>query len=191
MKIGYARVSTKDQNLDLQIIALKKAGCDKIYMEKISAGKERKAFNRMMKKLKPNDTLVIWKLDRLGRSLSQLVSILEYFRKHNIGLHSIRDNIDMNTSIGKFQYAIIAAMAELERDITKERTYAGLEAAKARGVRLGRRKGLSESAKQKAIKCKKMYLSNIPIKTIQIELNICKSTLYSYLKYQNVELRRG
>lgn len=190
MKIGYARVSTKDQNLDLQITALKKAGCDRIYMEKISAGKERKAFNQMMKKLKPSDILVVWKLDRLGRSLSQLVSILEYFRTHNIGLHSIRDNIDMNTSIGKFQYAIIAAMAELERDITKERTYAGLEAARARGVRLGRKKGLSKASTEKAIKCKKMYLADKPIQFIQDELKISRSTLYSYLKRFNVELRR-
>lgn len=111
-------------------------------------------------------------------------------RSNQIGLISIRDNIDMNSSIGKFQYAIIAAMAELERDITKERTYAGLEAAKARGVTLGRKKGLSKKAEQKTRVCKTMYLNNKPVSEILFELSISKATLYNYLKYHNVPLRR-
>lgn len=189
MKIGYARVSTKDQNLDMQIDELKKAGCEKIYKDfGISGSKaSRPELDEMLKNIRSGDTVVIWKLDRLGRSLKDLVTLVERFNKEHIGLQSLHDPIDTTTSHGKLIFNIFASLSEFERDIIRERTRAGLESARARGRIGGRPKGLSAEAKKKSIIAKTLYESQQhPIQDICNELNISKKTLYTYLRHQNV-----
>ena len=123
MKIGYARISTKDQNLDLQLDELKKSGCEKIYQDfGVSGSKSnRPELDNMIKNLHSGDVVVIWKLDRLGRSLKDLVSLVEVFNSKNIGLQSLHDNIDTTTSHGKLIFNIFASLAEFEKDVIRER----------------------------------------------------------------------
>lgn len=134
MKVGYARVSTKDQTLDLQLDALKKAGCAKIYTETVSGAKaERPALTKLLDAVRAGDVLVIWKLDRLGRSLKNLIDIVNELLQRKVGLKSLNDPIDTTTSHGRLTFNLFAALAEFERDIIRERTNAGLMAARARG----------------------------------------------------------
>ena len=134
MLIGYARVSTHEQNLDLQIDALKVVGCEKIFTDKISTLKaERKGLQEALDFLRPGDVLVVWKLDRLGRTLKQLIELIAMFNQKGIGFKSLKETIDTTTSTGKLVFHIFAALAEFERDIIRERTNAGLQAARARG----------------------------------------------------------
>ncbi|EAR7150482.1 recombinase family protein [Salmonella enterica] len=143
-KIGYIRVSTNDQNTDLQRDALIRAECEQIFDDKISGAKsKRPGLNRMMKALKSGDTVVVWKLDRLGRSLIHLVDLLGYFRANNIEFISITEGIKISTSIGRFAYTMLSAAAEMERENIIERTRAGLDAARAQGRIGGRRPALS------------------------------------------------
>ena len=137
MKIGYARVSTQDQNLDLQLDALKKADCEKVFTDKVSgAKKQRPGLDQMIRELRKGDVIVVWKLDRLGRSLKHLVELVEQLMEMGVGLQSLNDPIDTTTAQGKLIFNIFASLAEFERNIISERTKAGLEAARARG-RLG------------------------------------------------------
>ncbi len=139
MFIGYARVSTHEQNLDMQLDALKAAGCEKIFKDKISTLKEeRQGLLEALDFLRPGDVLVVWKLDRLGRTLKQLIELVAMFNQKGIGFKSLKETINTTTSTGKLVFHIFAALAEFERDIIHERTRAGLEAARARG-RLGGR----------------------------------------------------
>ena len=139
MKIGYARVSTPDQKLHLQIDALRAQGCDKIFKEKKSGSlRNRAALKRAMLVLKPGDTLVVWKLDRLGRSLEHLIDILKELNARNIHFHSITDGIDTSTAMGVLVFHILAAIAEFSNSTTSERTEAGMAAAKRRGKAMGR-----------------------------------------------------
>lgn len=189
--IGYARVSTKEQNLDLQINALTKAGCTIIYSEKASSTKERKELEKALSYLREGDIFIVWKLDRLARSLKELVLLVSSFGERGIEFRSISDNIDTTSSLGKCQLGIFASMAQYERDIIRERTMAGLEAAKLKGKRGGRPKGISEEGQKKAKLAKILYEDvTISIDDICRTIGIGRATLYRYLKQQGVELRK-
>ena len=128
MRIGYARVSTDDQNLDLQNDALREAGCERIFQDKVSGAKgDRPGLNRTYEELRRGDVLVVWRLDRLGRSLKELIAHAEMLAERQIGLRSITEAIDTTTSGGKLVFHIFAALAEFERNLIRERTKAGLE----------------------------------------------------------------
>src|SRR5215472_2665902 len=132
MKIGYARVSTKDQTVALQVDALKKAGCSKVYTEVMSGARsDRPILAKLLEHLRPGDILVIWKLDRLGRSLQHLVDLVNDLMARKVGLKSLNDPIDTTTSHGRLTFNLFASLAEFERDVIRERTQAGLSAARA------------------------------------------------------------
>lgn len=152
MKIGYARVSTDEQNLDLQIDALKAAGCEKIFQDHGISGAvvEREGLSQAISACSTGDTLVVWKLDRLGRSLGFLCGLIERFGKQGAGFQSLTDGIDTTTSGGKLVFHIMGALAEFERSLISERTKAGMKAAKKRGKRLGRPPALSDSQQKHA-----------------------------------------
>lgn len=151
MKIGYARVSSDDQNLDLQRDALKAAGCERIYEEKESGGKvDRVELLRLVEALRSGDTVVVWRLDRLGRSLKHLIETVESFESMGVGFQSVTEAIDTTTSGGKLVFHIFAALAEFERTLIRERTRAGLKAARARGRQGGRPKVLSDEQRKMA-----------------------------------------
>lgn len=190
MNIGYARVSTKDQNLDLQKDALTKATCDKIYYETASGAKsERPVLKQVLSDLRPNDVLVVWKLDRLGRSLKHLVEIVNELIERNIGLKSLNDPIDTTTSQGRLVFNIFSSLAEFERDLIRERTNAGLNAARARGKVGGRPKGLSKEAESTAYAAAALYKEgNLSVCQICEKLSISKRTLYAYLKLRGVSV---
>ena len=141
MKLGYARVSTRDQNLNLQVDALKRAGCERIYQDVASGSKtERPALDEMLGQLRRGDVLVIWKLDRMGRSLAHLVELVGDLVTRKVGLVSLNDPIDTTSAQGRFVFNLFASLAEFERELIRERTQAGLSAARARGrVEDGRR----------------------------------------------------
>ncbi|VVE82968.1 recombinase family protein [Pandoraea sputorum] len=145
MMIGYARVSTEDQNLDLQIQALKRLGCDKVFTDHGVSGSatSRPGLERAMTRLKPGDKLVVWRLDRLGRSLAHLVRLLESLGRRDILFQSLTEHIDTSSSGGRLVFHMMAALAEFERSLISERTRAGMAAARANGKHLGRRPLLS------------------------------------------------
>ncbi len=190
MKIGYARVSTKDQNLELQIDALKKAGCEKIYQDIASGAKtERPELNNMIDNLRSGDVLVIWKLDRLGRSLNHLIGLVNSLIEKKIGLQSLNDPIDTTTPQGRLSFNLFASLAEFERDLIRERTNAGLSAARARGRMGGRPKGLPKKAEATACAAETLYKEGVlTVDEIAKKLGIAKSTLYSYLRHRGVTL---
>lgn len=191
MKIGYARVSTKDQNLSMQMDALKKEGCQLIFKEKVSGSKaERIELAKMMGQIRKGDVVIIWKLDRLGRSLRHLVELASELLDKGAGLKSLNDPIDTTTPQGRLIFNIFASLAEFERDIIRERTRAGLEAARARGRKGGRPKGLSLEAQKTAMAAEALYNERkLSVKEISDRLNISKSTLYSYLRYRKTQER--
>lgn len=176
--VGYARISTDDQTLSLQRDALKAAGCHKIFEDRISGSKsERPGLTAALDYLRPGDSLVVWRLDRLGRSVLHLVSLSQRLRDLDVNLVSVREHIDTNTPIGKYFFTTMAALAEFERDLIRERTRAGLDAARARGRR-GGRKALSRET-QAAIKAL-MRDPNISPTDIAAQLQIHRSTVYRY-----------
>jgi len=193
MKFGYARISTKDQNADLQHDALKQAGAERIFTEVISGAKtERPVLAEMLTQLRAGDVLIIWKLDRLGRSLRHLVELVNDLLGRGIGLQSIHDPIDTTTPHGRLIFNIFASLAEFERDIIRERTQAGLNAARARGRQGGRPKGLSEHAEQTACAAETLYReAKLSVQQIADKLHISKSTLYSYLRHRGVRIGPG
>jgi len=180
MLIGYARVSTHEQNLDLQLDALKAVGCSKIFTDKISTLKEeRKGLQEALDYVRPGDVLVVWKLDRLGRTLKQLIELVALLNKKGIGFKSLKETIDTTTSTGKLVFHIFAALAEFERDIIHERTRAGLDAARARGRSGGAPKSLSP---QQVQALKKLYESKtMPVSQICSMFHIGRTTLYRYV----------
>ena len=188
MKIGYARVSTKDQSLNLQKDALKKPGCKKIYNEHISgASADRPKLNDLIKQIRKGDVIIVWKLDRLGRSLRDLVYLVSRFQELGVGFKSLHDNIDTTTPTGKLTFHLFAALAEFERDIISSRTKAGLQAARARGRKGGRPKGLSKKAQDKARLAESLYKEKErSIGEICDHLHISKPTLYRYLRSRGV-----
>jgi len=190
MKYGYARVSTKDQNLDLQMDALKKSGCEKYFMDVASGAKaDRPELQKMLNEVRKDDVVVIWKLDRLGRSLKHLVELVETLSTKSVGLKSLNDPVDTTTPQGKLTFNIFASLAEFERDIISERTKAGLNAARARGRKGGRPKGLSKEAQSKACAAETLYNERkLSVQQICEQLNISKATIYSYLRYRGVQI---
>ena len=181
MLIGYARVSTTDQTLDLQRDALTKAGCTKIFTDTASGAlSERKGLLEALDYVRPGDTLVVWRLDRLGRSLKDLITRITELNDRTIGFKSLTENIDTTTSGGKLIFHIFGALAEFERDIIKERTTAGLEAARARGKRGGRPKALSPERIKLA---GKLYVdTSTSVAEICKMLGISRHTLQRYVK---------
>ncbi len=190
MKIGYARVSTQEQDLALQLDALNEAGCEQTYQEKITgANKDRPQLQKLLEQLREGDTVVIWKLDRLARSLKDLVDLVGQIQEKGASFQSLNDQIDTTTAHGKFTFHIFAALAEFERDIIRERTNAGLAAARARGRKGGRPEGLSKKAQHAAIIAEQLYLERkLSIKEICQQLSISKATLYNYLRHQGAEI---
>ena len=180
MIIGYARVSTEDQNLDLQFDALKEAGCKKILQDKISGVKEdRDGLLQVLDIVRPSDTLVVWKLDRLGRSLQHLISVVDDLKEKDIFFRSLKENLDTSSSKGKLIFHIFGALAEFERDIIRERTMAGLAAARARG-RVGGRPKIMDEGKVKLARTLMADNSRCVGEVCEI-LGVSKATLYRYL----------
>jgi DNA invertase Pin-like site-specific DNA recombinase len=188
MQIGYARVSTLEQELALQLDALQRAGCEQIYKEKLTgANTARPELQKMLGQLRASDVVVVWKLDRLARSLKDLVELVNIIQDKGAALYSLNDQIDTSTPTGKFTFHIFAALAEFEREITRERTKAGLASARARGRVGGRPKGLSRKAQHTAIIAEKLYKEGqLSVKDICEQLSISRATLYKYLAHQGV-----
>src|SRR3954464_7335141 len=177
MLIGYARVSTIEQTLDLQRDALKGAGCEKLYTDTASGAKaERKGLEQALATARAGDTLAVWRLDRLGRSLPHLIETVTNLEKEGIGFKSLTENIDTTTSSGKLIFHIFGALAEFERNIIRERTQAGLQAARAKGRLGGRPKSLTG---KKTAMAQALYNDkNNTIDEICKTLNISRATLY-------------
>ncbi len=180
MKIGYARVSTTDQNVALQVDALQQAGCEKIITDQISGSVAlRPGLTKVRELLRSGDTLVVWRLDRLGRSLKDLIAWTNYLDEQGVGLVSLQEVINTTTSTGKLVFHIFGALAEFERNLIRERTMAGLSAARARGRQGGRPKALSVEKRQLL---RKLYEDeNYSVKAICQMLGISKPTMYKYL----------
>lgn len=180
-KVGYARVSTLDQNLDAQIDALTKAGCKRIFQDKASAVKEnRPGLQEALNYLRKGDILVVWKLDRLGRSLINLIEIIRAFNEKGVGFQSLQENIDTSTSSGKLIFHIFSSLAEFERDLIRDRTKASLMAARARG-RVGGRPKLLDEKQIQLLKQLHADKSN-SIESICKTFKFSRATLYKYLK---------
>ena len=180
MWVGYARVSTDDQNLDLQRDALTQAGCKKTYTDQQSGvSADRLGLATALEVLRSGDTLVIWRLDRLGRSLKDLIRLVEQLEQRGIGLKSLQENIDTTTSGGRLVFHLFGALAEFERNLIRERTQAGLSAARARGRQGGRPKMLDADKRELALRLYRERQHSIA--DICRMMGISKSTLYNYL----------
>ena len=180
MLIGYARVSTQDQDPALQLDALKAAGCEKVFVEKASgAQRDRPELIAAIDYVRAGDTLVVWKLDRLARSLTQLIETVEGLAEREIGFRSLTEAIDTTTPGGRLVFHVFGALAEFERSIIRERTKAGLDAARARGRKGGRPPALSP----KDLAAAKALLADpaITVEDVARRLNVAPSTLYRHL----------
>ena len=181
MQIGYARVSTDDQKLELQRDALSDDGCDKIFEEKVSgAGARLPAREKLLAYARSGDCIVVYKLDRLGRSLSDLVEVVTRLSEHSIGLRSLRESIDTTTAAGRLTLHVFAALAEFEADVVRERTRAGLEAARRRGARLGRPASLSLEQLEMARTL--MENPRLSARQVAAQLGVHRATLYRGLE---------
>ena len=181
MKIGYARVSTQDQNLDLQQDALEQAGCEKIIIDRASGkNSQREGLATLKTILRAGDVLVVWRLDRLGRSLKDLIEWMTYLEGEQVGFESLQEAMRTTTPTGKLIFHIFGALAEFERNLILERTKAGLAAARARGRLGGRRKSLSPEKRRMVYD---LYQGKQhPIKDICAMFGISKPTLYKYVQ---------
>jgi len=178
MLIGYARISSNNQNLDLQIDALKNIGCSKIFYDKVSGiSKEKPGLNEALSFLRSSDTLVIWKLDRLGRNLKGLIEMVEYLEKQGINFQSITDGINTSTPAGRFFFHVMGSLSQMERELLIERTKAGLDAAKKRGRIGGRKRKMTDSKLKSA---RKLLADGIPPKEVANNLGISIPTLYRW-----------
>ncbi len=184
MLIGYARVSTQDQKLSLQLDALDKLGCDKVFSDTASGAKAaRPGLEQALSHVRAGDTLVVWRLDRLGRSLRHLIETVQTLSERGVGLKSLKESLDTTTSGGKLVFHVFGALAEFERDLIKERTNAGLKAARARGRNGGRPRKLSPKKLQQA-----RALINDPsvsVADICKTLGVSRSTLYRHAAAKN------
>ena len=179
MLIGYARVSTQDQNLDLQIEALTKAACQKIFDDKMSGSRaERPGLAKALEMLREGDTLVVWKLDRLGRSVKNLVDLVGELHKQGIQFNSLTDAIDTGTPSGRFFFHVMASLAEMERELTMERTRAGLEIARQLGRKGGRKRQMTDSKIESA---KKLLAKGVPPRDVANNLGVSVPTLYRWV----------
>jgi DNA invertase Pin-like site-specific DNA recombinase len=190
MHFGYARVSTEDQNLNLQLDALRAAGCEKIFKEKISGAKaDRPELLKLLDQMREGDTVTVWKLDRLGRSTKHLIDTVARFEEQGVGFRSVKESIDTTSATGKLIFQIFAALAEFEREMIRERTNAGLSAARARGITGGRRPGITPELLKKAPTAATLYnAKNMPVDEIARQLDISKGTLYKLLRQQGVNI---
>lgn len=176
--VGYARVSTEEQLLDVQINALKAFGCLAVYDEKVSgAGKKRPQLDLAIKELQPGDTLVVWRLDRLARSVEEFHRRLAQIKEAGATFKSLTENFDFGTAMGEFVLIILAAVAQLERQITVKRTEAGMAAAKARGKQIGAPIKFTDDKKAKA---KKMLKANKSIAAVAKRLQLSAGTISKY-----------
>lgn len=176
MLIGYARISTSDQSLNLQTDALTRAGCKETFSDVVSGSKSsREGLDKLLKYVRRGDTVVVWKLDRLGRSLKNLIELIQFFNDGGIGFRSLQENIDTTTASGKLFLHIFGALAEFERELIKERTLAGLKAAAERGRKGGRPRLMDEN---KVLQARALRQSAIPIADICKTLGVSKGTLY-------------
>lgn len=176
MLIGYIRVSTNDQNTDLQRIALQSADCEQIYEDRISGKScDRPGLNKALRMLKTGDTLVVWKLDRLGRSMRNLVLLVDELRQRGVHFMSLTDNIDTSSPMGRFIFHIMGALAEMERELIVERTNAGLAVARAQGRIGGRRPKLTPEQWAQA---GRLLASGTPRKQVALIFDVAMPTLY-------------
>jgi DNA invertase Pin-like site-specific DNA recombinase len=177
MLVGYARVSTGDQTLDLQVDALNALGCERVYSDTVSGAKiEREGLSRALDILRPGDTLVVWRLDRLGRTLPHLIALIDDLNARTIGFRSLTESIDTTSSSGQLIFHIFGALAQFERNLIRERTQAGLAAARARG-RTGGRKRLLDA--KKIAQAKTLYADKSnSVADICRTLGISRTTLW-------------
>lgn len=179
MLIGYARVSTLDQNLDLQIDALTKAGCQRLFDDKMSGSRaERPGLAKALDMLRQGDTLVVWKLDRLGRSVKNLVDLVGQLHQKGMHFKSLTDAIDTGTPSGRFFFHVMASLAEMERELTAERTRAGLEVARQLGRKGGRKRKMTDS---KIGSARKLLASGVPPRDVAKNLGVSVPTLYRWI----------
>ena len=177
--IGYARVSTQDQNLELQSEALSKAGCKKVFTDKISGAQaQRPGLNKALELLREGDALVVWKLDRLGRSVKNLVDLVSALAQQGVHFKSLTDSIDTTTASGRFFFHVMASLAEMERELTVERTRAGLEVARQLGRKGGRKRQMTDSKIKSA---RKLLADGVPPRDVADNLGVSVPTLYRWL----------
>lgn len=179
MLIGYARVSAQDQGLELQCEALAKAGCQKIFEDKVSGAQaDRPGLAKTLEMLRDGDTLVVWKLERLGLSVKQLVVLMGELHKQSVQFKSLTDSIDTATPSGRFFFHVMASLAEMERELIVERTRAGLDVARRLGRKGGRKPKMTDS---KITSAKKLLASGVPPKDVAKNLGVSVPTLYRWV----------
>lgn len=185
-RLGYARVSTLDQDPALQTDALEKAGCYRVFVDKASGKLDRRPqLDAVLDQLRPGDTLVVWRLDRLGRSMKHLISVVADLEERGVGFRSLNEQIDTSTPVGKLVFHIFGALAEFESDLIRERTLAGLEAARARGRKGGRKKVMTP---EKLKVARAMYDSKEhTIATIAQTIGVSRSALYRAFAEEDAE----
>lgn len=191
MVFGYVRVSMNEQNQDLQFDALRKAGCEKIFHEKVSgASKDLPEYARMVSELRKGDVIVVWRIDRLGRATYELIKLMVEWKEMGVDFRSISEGIDTSTKMGRLWYTLSSVFAENEREILMERTLAGMETARARGRVGGRPKGLTKKSKEIAALAATLYQRNkYTTKQICDQLKIgSKTTLYNYLRHEGIQI---
>ena len=180
MKYGYARVSTNQQDTKMQIDALREAGCEKVYEDKISGSKtDRPELNQCLKAMNKDDVLVVWKLDRLGRSLQHLIEVVHKLEEENKGFQSLTENIDTTSPTGKLVFHLFAALAEFERSLIRQRVMAGLEASKKMGKKFGRPNALTDKDKEMAVA---MFNGGATKGSIAQHFGVARQTIYALLK---------
>ena len=178
--LGYARISTVDQNPQLQLDELAAAGCFRTFVDQASGAlDERRELANVLDHLRPGDTLVVWRLDRLGRSLRHLIDLMAELERRGVGLRSLHESIDTTTAGGKLVFHIFGAMAEFERDLLRERTMAGLAAARARGRKGGRPRVMDA---KKVARARDLYAEgSLTVAEIAAGLKVSRSSIYRYL----------
>jgi len=178
MLVGYARVSTEEQNLEMQLDALRQAGTEKVFTDKISSVKSRPGLDEALAYAREGDTLVVWKLDRLGRTVKGLIDLVGTLQERGVQFRSLTDGIDTSTPAGRFFFHVMAALAEMERELIRERTNAGLAAARARGRQGGRKPKMSDS---KVAAAKQLLDAGRPAQEVAEHLGVSRATIYRSL----------
>lgn len=189
MQIGYVRVSTNEQNTDLQRNALVSSGCELIFEDKMSGkSTERPGLRRTLKRLSAGDTLVVWKLDRLGRSMKHLVMLIEELRQRGVSFKSLTDSIDTSTSMGRFFFHVMSALAEMERELIVERTRSGLAAAREKGRIGGRKRVMTTDIVSRA---RNMFSNGATLRQVALVLEVSEKTVYKYIPASEQRELRG
>jgi DNA invertase Pin-like site-specific DNA recombinase len=190
MKVGYACVMNNDPTVSIQLDALKQAGCQHVFTDKIKGiGNVLPGLEEALRHMHKGDALVVCRLEYLGKSLANLVAIVNRLGERGLGFQSLEESIDTTSSEGQFVFHVFAILAKYEKNIIRERTKVGLTAARARGRKGGRPKGLSEAAQRTAILAEELYLSrDLSTSEICMELSISRGTLYNYLRYRGIQM---